>query len=331
MRPASLHPCALLAVLALAAASGRADSASATDGAPTFSFLPKAFQKDPPVRMTVITELTVDGGKVRVPTADRPMYYLPHSLGYHDEGQGYGEKKVLPVEKLQGFLEKALAENHYLPADATHHAALVMIFSWGSANKLDNRTDSFMDVTPPAGPGQADSGTSSYFEQPADIMSFDYATRQNFLARVQLVGGVKIAHEVAETLKQADYLHDGSSTIAGLGPLELLEDREPVVRQMIEEAMDDCYYVVASAYDAYAMAHGQRRLLWQTKMTTNSAGISMAETLPALIKSGAPYFGQLMTQPTILREHIEREGQVEVGTPKVMPDLPPNAAAPTAR
>jgi hypothetical protein len=302
----------------------------------TFSFLPKAFQKDPPVHMTVITEMTVDGSKVRTPTAAKPMYYLSHSLGYHDEGDSVGEKKIIPVDRLQAMLQKALAENHFLTADSGHPAALVMIFTWGAANKLDNRTDSFIDVTPPTGPGSAagpqpDSGTSSYFEEPPDVMSFDYATRQNFLARAQLVGGIKFAHEVGEALKQADFMHDGSSTISGLGPLELLEDREPLVKQLIEQTMDDCYYVVASAYDAYAMAHGQRRLLWQTKMSTNSEGIAMAETLPALIQSGAPYFGHAMAQPTILQGHLEREGHVEVGTPTVMPDQSPAPAAPAAK
>ncbi len=157
-------------------------------------------------------------------------------------------------------------------------------------------------------------------------MSFDYATRQNFLARAQLVGGVKFAHEVAETFKEQDYLHDGSSTISGLSPIELLEDRDPMARQLLEETMDDCYYVVVSAYDAYAMAHGHRRLLWQSKMTTNSAGVSMVETLPALIASGAPYFGHLMAQPALLQGHVERQGHVEMGLPMVMPDEPAEAS-----
>ena len=283
--------------------------------------------------MTVITEMTVDGGKLPTPTAARPFYFLSHSTGYHDEGQGYAEKKIIPPEKLQAFLIKSLAENHFLPADAVHHASLVLIFSWGSANKLDNRTDSMMDVDPAARQHEAwapatsidvagDSGTSSYFEEPADYAGFDYATRQNFLARAQLVGGVKFAHEIAETFKQQDYLHDGSSTISGLSPIELLEDRDPLVKTLMEETMDDCYYVVVSAYDAYAMAHGQRRLLWQSKMTTNSAGISMAETLPVLIKTGAPYFGQLMAHATILQGRLDREGRVEMGMPMVMPDEP---------
>jgi hypothetical protein len=320
----------LLAVAAAAVSRGfgaPSDEGSPSSSRITFSLLPKAFQKDPPVHMTVITETTVDGGKLKPPTAAKPMYYLSHTVGYHDEGQSYGEKKIIPPEKLQAYLEKSLAENHFLPADAAHPASLMMIFSWGSANKLDNRTDSMIDVSPPAsvtvgalGEATTDTGTSTYFEEPADIMSYDYATRQNFLARAQLVGGVKFAHELAETFKQADYLHDGSSIISGLSPLELLEDRDPLARQLVEETMDDCYYVVVSAYDAYALAHGHRRLLWQSKMTTNSAGISMVETLPALIKSGAPYFGRLMSQPTILQGHLERQGHVELGLPMVVPD-----------
>ena len=322
---------AALAIPSRAAPAGSDSATEQSDRGSTFSFLPKSFQKDPPVRMTVITEMTVDGGKARVPTAEKPMFYLSHSVGNHDEGEASGQKKIIPIETLQPLLQKALADNHYLPADAAHPAALVMIFSWGSANRFDNRTDSMVDVSPPPGPGQPDTGTSTYFEEPEDVMSYDYATRQNFLARAQLVGGVKFAHEVAEAFKQADMLHDSGTTFAGLEPLDLMMDRDPLARQLLQETMDDCYYVVASAYDAYAMAHGQRRLLWQTKMTTNSAGLAMTETLPALVKSGAPYFGRLMTEATILRGHLEQIGHVEVGTPTVMPDQSSTPRAPAGK
>ncbi len=135
---AARFPGARLALAAFALAmTGRA--APASDGAAaaapnhvTLTFLPKAFQKKADVHLTVITEMTIDGSKARQPTAARPMYYLSHSIGYHDEGDTYGEKKVIPVEKLQAMIEKALAENHFLPADAAHPAALVMFFSWGS-------------------------------------------------------------------------------------------------------------------------------------------------------------------------------------------------------
>ncbi len=100
----------LLAAAAITGVSARAATdASKPAGGSTFSLLPKSFQKDPPVHMTVITEMTVDGGKLPTPTAARPMYFLSDVLGYHDEGTGFGEKKIIPPERLQAYLEKSLA------------------------------------------------------------------------------------------------------------------------------------------------------------------------------------------------------------------------------
>jgi hypothetical protein len=300
-----------LAMTGRAAPSGDA-AAPAAENRLNFSLLPKAFQKKADVHLTVITEMTIDGSKARQPTAARPMYYLPHSIGYHDEGDSYGEKRILPVDKLQDMIEKALADNHFLPADAAHPAALVIFFSWGSADKLDNRAGAAFD---------------DGADVPLDVVSADFITRQNFLARAQLVGGIMFATKVGNALKQDDTTKLLAIPMPGISQFELLQDREPLVRQLLEQAMDDCYYVVASAYDALAMAHGQRRMMWQTKMTTNSAGVSMVETLPSLIESGAPYFGRAMSQPTILERHFDREGRVEVGTPRVLPDLPAPAPA----
>ncbi len=324
---ASLRICLTLAAATALALTVRAASDD-DSGHHVFSLLPKSLQKNPDVHLSVITEMTVDGGKVPEPSAARPLYYLAHAIGYHDEGQGYAEKQVIPPDELQRKLEAALAENHYLPADAAHPARVVMFLSWGSANKIDNRTDAFLDAGPAPTASEdsngnvavSDSGGSAYFELPNDIMSADKVTRDNFMARAQLVGGVKFAHAVLEALQAEDVLRLDGHRVIGLRPLDLLQEQNPTYRQLLAQCMDDCYYVVASAYDAYAMAHGQRRLLWQTKMSTNSEGVSMAETLPALIHNGAPYFGHAMAQPAVLRGHLLWEGHVDVGPTTVMPD-----------
>jgi hypothetical protein len=326
--PALLRICLL--PLAAATLSLSAPRASADDAPPhhAFSLLPKSMQKNPDVHLSIITEMTMDGGKVREPSAARPLYYLSHAIGYHDEGQGYAEKPLIPVDQLQDKLQAALAENHFLPADAAHPATLVIFFSWGSANKIDNRTDAFLDASPAPSATEdsngnaavSDSGGSTYFELPLDVTSADEVTRNNFMARAQLVGGVRFAHDVLAALQQEDLTRLDGFRAIGLQPLDLLQERNPTYGALLQQCMDDCYYVVASAYDAYAMAHGQRRMLWQTKMSTSSQGVSMAETLPALIHNGAPYFGRAMAQPAVLNGHLLWEGHVDVGPTKVMPD-----------
>jgi hypothetical protein len=77
--------------------------------------------------------------------------------------------------------------------------------------------------------------------------------------------------------------------------------------------------VVASAYDAVALAHGQKVLLWRTKMTTAAQGVAMADVLPRLMVAGAAYFGRAMPGPALLSGPLDPAGGVEVGQPVVMP------------
>ncbi len=298
----SLPHAYLLPLLAcLSAAEMRADAKSPPPeplASHSFSFLPRSLQKHPSLPIAIITEMTDDGRKVRVPTAAQPMYYLAQAAGYHDEGQAYGETKAMPVAELQGLLEHALASNQYLPADAAHPARMIMVFSWGSANKFDYRTDP---------------------DEPADAIGRgNYATRMNFLARAQLVGGSAFARSVENALNQEDEMLASGSKVIGPRPLELLANRDERIQQLLEQSLDDCYYVVASAYDALAMAHGQRRLLWRTHLTVNSNGVAMAETLPVLIQNGTPYFGRDMKTAATVRAGLDREGHVEIGTATVI-------------
>ena len=65
---------------------------------------------------------------------------------------------------------------------------------------------------------------------------------------------------------------------------------------LLERISDECYYLVVSAYDWAALARGEHRLLWHTKLSACSRGLSQAETIPALLASGAGVFGKDMTE-----------------------------------
>ena len=95
------------------------------------------------------------------------------------------------------------------------------------------------------------------------------------------------------------------------GPLKVLAERDSLARQLLAEARADLYFVVASAYDAGATARGQRRLLWQTKITVNSQDLAMKEAVTALIRNGGPYFGREMSRAEILQVPLQAgEGAV---------------------
>lgn len=68
------------------------------------------------------------------------------------------------------------------------------------------------------------------------------------------------------------------------------------------------HYVVASAYDYRASAHGERKLLWRSKMTVMSADVAMADTLPTLIHNGGIYLGRDMPESATISRPVNRSG-----------------------
>ena len=75
---------------------------------------------------------------------------------------------------------------------------------------------------------------------------------------------------------------------------------------------------MASAYDYQAMGKNRRILLWRTKMTVDTKGVSMTDTLPAVIVAAGPYFGRETEEATVLTKRVVRQGKVDVGTPTVV-------------
>ncbi len=114
-----------------------------------------------------------------------------------------------------------------------------------------------------------------------------------------------------------------------LGMLDLNFEREAVM----QGAEDDRYFVVVSAYDFAAARQHKKVLLWQARMSTPSAGVSIDEVLPSLIASGGPMFGRETIRPKWIDMPVAREGHVEVGTPefKNYVDTPANPPAAPAK
>ena len=161
------------------------------------------------------------------------------------------------------------------------------------------------------------------------ITNVDGASVQNrnFLERAALVGGKKFAAKAAAMMQERDdQMQMDDPHIAQIVPPEVLEFINPFHQyemtsakhsSMLEQARSQLYYVIASAYDYAAAAKNQRRLLWRTRMTVDSRGVSQTQSLPALIMSAGPLFGKDMAEPEVLAPHV-KEGVVEVGTPTVV-------------
>ena len=303
----------LLLVITITSFTLRAEKLPYTEthtGEPAFSLLPRSFQKNPKIYMTVITEMTNVGKQYKIPTLDSPTYYFAVTAGYHDEGQGVAGEKPIPVNDLESKLKTSLSVSHYLPATKEHKATLALIFVWGSHNTLDQDTASQADAI--------NSGDFSQSSAPNEAQA-----KQNLLSRAALVGGAHFAHDFEIALNQESLAKATNIHGLGVSPLERFMNRDDKTRELVEQAYDDCYYVVVSAYDGAALSKGKRILLWRTKMTTNSRGLSMSMSLPVLIETGAHFFGKPdMEDAATLERNAIAEGQVKIGTPVQVKDKP---------
>jgi len=97
---------------------------------------------------------------------------------------------------------------------------------------------------------------------------------------------------------------------------------------ILQNARDDRYFAIVSAYDFAAAKEKKKKLLWQAKMSTPSNRVSLAEVIPGLIAAGGPHFGRETKLPESVTAPIAKEGIVEIGTPTVVDDSAKPAAPP---
>lgn len=264
-----------------------------------FSLLPKSMQKNPLVDLTVITEMTEAGKKLPLVTPDKPAYFELTTAGARQIGEAYGNEHALKQAEMEHVLIRALAANGYLPAHAPEKpASLLIAYSWGSHAKLT------ID----------------------ESVSTDVIVR-NLLDRAALVGGEKFARELSEVIDQ-EMTWQTAAPGTDIGPLKAFRMRSYKNDGLYDQAANDIYYVVASAYDYRLAAQKQRVLLWRTRMSVATAGVSQDQTLPTLVLSAGPYFGRDMPEAETLTKRTIREGRVEVGAPTVIESSPPKAPAP---
>jgi hypothetical protein len=125
---------------------------------------------------------------------------------------------------------------------------------------------------------------------------FPELARQYVLERAALIGGKVYAHKLEEVLDSGPFNTDRSLKS------EFLRD----------QALDDLYYLVVSAYTYDDVVHNRRRLAWRTTLTVNSRGISMSQGMPALIVMGETFFGHETSEPMTLRRDV-RSGTIKLG------------------
>ena len=124
---------------------------------------------------------------------------------------------------------------------------------------------------------------------------------QQVLERAVLVGGRSFRKEMSDRISYGDNIAYHTSKIDFL----------------TEQAVTDLYYVIVSAYDFNALKRGERQLIWRANLTVSAIGVSMTDSLPALVLTGGPFFGRDLKESEILFRRVQR-GVVELGPTKVL-------------
>ncbi len=322
-----LLPLAALTGIPAAHAAPEAPAKPAKSSGFVFSLLPKSLQKNPRLDFNIITEVTPAGRKLTPATPQQPTYYVSQAGKQYTGGISPEQNLKGPSpEKLQQMMEKSLAENGYLVSDgAAHPATIAIIYQWGSHS---------FEPPPDIEAQDADGNAIATAATP------EVALRKALLDRAMLLGGTKFATEVVKAMQQLDLKatmgrdltpQEGrGDLVANMGdlvpdPFDQLRARSAEMDRLVSELFSSSFFVVATAYDCAAMAKSQRLMLWRTKMTVNSIGVNMLESVPPLIINAGPYYGRETTEPVVITKRVSREGKVEVGTARIVPDAAPSA------
>jgi hypothetical protein len=291
-------------------------------------FLPTAWQKRPTVRFNVITEMTPEGRRRRVPTPEQPMYYHSPEPKFVQAGWlvSAGERPP-PIAELLPAMQKALSENGYLPMPEPPPGLpdVLVVFTFGSHG------------TDPTAGTESDAVNAAEL---APLVLSDPGTFRDVVERATFVAGEKFARELKRALdEEVRNMRFNQSFARNAGdlppPAPVSPDSASPLNifmqggtggsyaHFTELAFRTCYYVMASAYDFQGVAKKQRILLWQTRMAVEAQGVSMREILKPLLINTGGYIGRETPEAVILKKQIDREGQVKVGTATVVEDPKP--------
>jgi hypothetical protein len=253
----------------------------------SFSLIPRAFQKSPHLNVIIFTEMSKVGRTMKPPTPGNPTYYLVNNGGLAEEGDVVSGEKPPSDATLAKLMETTLNANGYLPASKLHAPSLILHYRYGSFNQLSSMTD-------PTGANGPDPNNP---DPPDDLM------QQNLLERAALVGGMQFTAEMSRAMNA--------------GTLEQFRNKDFRTTQIMDEIYSNRYFVIATAYDYGAALKGVKVVLWQTKVSTNSQGVMMNESLLPLVAAAGPYFGHETSGAVRLNRPVVKEGTVIIGTPTV--------------
>jgi hypothetical protein len=277
------------------------------------------------------------------PPAHQPTMVVVFNYGDHSATDGQAESTQAANDAQDAYQEAMRDRDN-----------LIATLQASSKGELDE------NELPPPPPAPEIGGKSvNSTEELLPYVLADRRKARQLIDRAALIGGVAFAEELSKVLKEEVKIRQtnneaarGSSRMgaetqrqalinAAVGmkddlatqltptpemnlasPFHRYYQRDAKTTYLLDEAFGSCYFVIASAFDGAALAKGEKRLLWRTKMTVNSSGVAIADTLPTLISTATPYFGRETHGTVVVGKRVLRNAAVEVGPTKVLEQAP---------
>jgi hypothetical protein len=266
----------------------------------TFSLLPRSMQKNPTLQVIIQTEFTKEGKSLKAPDPGHPAYYLALDSGLKEAGDVIAGESAPKPRDLENLMVATLKANGYLPANAAHPATLYIHMVWGSFNKLS----------------PIDDPTGSTGPDPSNPTTPDDLEIRNLIERAALVGGTKFAVEMVAAMKA--------------GTITQFTNRDEKTTWLMNQVYSNRYFMIATAYDYALATQNKKVVLWRTKVSTDSQGVTMDESLPSIVASAGPFIGRETDGPVRLNRPVVKDGNVLIGTATVKDYSVPAPAEPSA-
>ena len=101
-------------------------------------------------------------------------------------------------------------------------------------------------------------------------------------------------------------------------PFTRFRQRDAQTARLVEESFGGLFFVIISAFDYDSVAASKPVLLWRTKMSVNSSGVSLVETIQPLIAAGSDFIGRETDGGILIARRLNRKGTVTLGTEEVV-------------
>jgi len=259
-------------------------------------FAAPAVLADGDIRVDVVVDVTDAGKRIAHPTPDKPVYYLPISVGYREMGAYVpNQDSPPPKAEVEDFLNRVLSGQGYRVMTKQSAPSLVLVFWWGHMAPEVSSTE----ISAPA------THTNSFNE--GQLAGNGVAAFDSFDPR-KLIAGLPTSQTANEN-QMVSLVAGNTRDYQQPSPIA-----NPILQQVLAMEKEPRHYLIISAFDFTDWLHHQATLLWQAHVSTELWGRSLSQVMEPMIVAAAPLLGRETIAPRFIGTPVAR---VIVGKPVV--------------